>query len=200
MTYLGASAAALATDRNTWQSRANQAWGASRVWNSGTSWESQAAANDAARATWQGRADQAWGASRVWSSGESWEQAYNRVLPPAAPITLSAAGGPNTGASGTMCSITVNRAGYWYFSFAGSWTGNSSDGPNSVTIVGHGGSGTANGDAAGSGNAGWNLGCCDTVPRLLSNGAVVSVNWTLGGGQIAGTLYAMFVPTQAYPR
>jgi len=66
MTYLGASVAALATDRNTWQSRANQAWGASRVWNSGSSFETDSQ-------TWQGRANNAWGTSRVWNSGSSFE-------------------------------------------------------------------------------------------------------------------------------
>jgi hypothetical protein len=34
-----AALAAMTTDRNTWKSRADQAWGASRVWNNGESWE-----------------------------------------------------------------------------------------------------------------------------------------------------------------
>jgi hypothetical protein len=68
MTYLAGSVGSLITDRNTWHSRADQAWGTSRVWNSGSSFESDSL-------TWHGRADQAWGGARVWSSGESFESA-----------------------------------------------------------------------------------------------------------------------------
>jgi len=89
MTYLAASVSALVVDRNnwhtssdTWQGRANNAWGSSRVWNSGTSFESALATMTADRdswqsqsSTWQGRANNAWGASRVWNSGTSFESA-----------------------------------------------------------------------------------------------------------------------------
>src|SRR5215831_10201689 len=96
MTYLAGSVSSLVTDRNTWHSRADQAWGSSRVWNSGSSFETDLAAMTADRNnwqsssnTWQGRANQAWGTSRVWNSGESWEAAYNRVLPYAGPYDLN---------------------------------------------------------------------------------------------------------------
>lgn len=83
-------------DRDLWKGRADSAWGASRVWNTGASWETnynaevalyndmvaQRDAQSGLVATWQGRANNAWGATRVWGSGESWEAAYSRVLPP----------------------------------------------------------------------------------------------------------------------
>jgi hypothetical protein len=107
MGYQGSTLAAIVTDRNTWQTRANSAWGASGVWNSGTSWQSAygttlnlynsevAAYNDmvAQRDLWTSRANNAWGTSRVWNSGESWEAAYARVFPAgsgATPVTAYA--------------------------------------------------------------------------------------------------------------
>jgi hypothetical protein len=65
MTYLASSAGALIVDRNTWTSRANQAWGPSDVWNSGNSWEYLTGYHG-----WVGR---------TYNVGESWETAYNRV-------------------------------------------------------------------------------------------------------------------------
>lgn len=80
MTYLASAAQYLAT----WIGRANQAWGTSRVWNSGSSFEADLAAMTANRdfwanqsATWQARADSAWGPNRVWNNGTSWEAYYN---------------------------------------------------------------------------------------------------------------------------
>lgn len=111
MTYLASSAGALITDRNTWHTRADQAWGASRVWNSGSSFESDSA-------TWHSRADQAWGASRAWNSGESWEQGYNRVLPAGSGVTPvsvsnSSGGGSFSGGSLSFPGVTLNRVGRW---------------------------------------------------------------------------------------
>ena len=63
MTYAASSA-------GLWVNRANTAWGASRQYNVGSSFESDSA-------TWHSRADQAWGASRVWSSGTSFETDRN---------------------------------------------------------------------------------------------------------------------------
>jgi hypothetical protein len=76
-------------DSAMWHGRADQAWGTSRAWNSGSSFEADLAAMTADRNTWKNRADQAWGPTRVWNSGESWEAAYNRVLPPAGVSTWS---------------------------------------------------------------------------------------------------------------
>lgn len=70
MTYMAGSISSLVLDRNTWHTRADNAWGASRVWNTGVSFESDAA-------TWHTRADQAWGDSRTWNSGTSFESDRN---------------------------------------------------------------------------------------------------------------------------
>jgi len=74
----------MTTDRNTWQTNANNAWGSSRVYNSGTSWET-AYNNEVAlyngmvtdRNNWQTNANNAWGPDRVYNSGSSWEALYN---------------------------------------------------------------------------------------------------------------------------
>lgn len=75
MTYLAGSVQSLVTDRNTWHSRSDQAWGASRVWNSGSSFETDSA-------TWHSRSDSAWGPSRVWNSGVSFETNANNAWGP----------------------------------------------------------------------------------------------------------------------
>lgn len=60
-----------------WVTRANNAWGTSRQYNVGSSFESDLAAMTTDRNTWQGRANNAWGDSRVWSSGTSFEADRN---------------------------------------------------------------------------------------------------------------------------
>src|SRR5438132_5426831 len=124
MTNLGSSLAAIVTDRNTWQTRANNAWGSTRVWNSGTSFESAynsevtlynnevTSYNNMVtdRDTWQSRANNAWGSSRVWNSGESWEAAYNRVLPPASTQSFVAPISSVSQASGATTTLSVGTA------------------------------------------------------------------------------------------
>lgn len=73
MTYLASSA-------TLWITRAHQAWGTSRQWGVGSSFETDLAAMTTDRNnwqsssnTWQSRANQAWGSSRVWNSGSSFE-------------------------------------------------------------------------------------------------------------------------------
>lgn len=73
MTFLASSAAALFGSVTLWTGRANNAWGASRQWNVGNSFETDNNNNSANAVTWQSRANQAWGASRAWSSGPSFE-------------------------------------------------------------------------------------------------------------------------------
>lgn len=129
----------MVVDRNTWQGRAHTAWGASRSWNSGASFEAQAWSGGALnvgslwsdlytqsqaalttmttdRNTWQGRANTAWGASRSWSSGTSfeaqawtggalnsgelWSTAYARVLP--AELTNQVVSGGTATLSGSQ--------------------------------------------------------------------------------------------------
>lgn len=122
MTYLGGSAAALAADRNTWMSRAHTAWGPSRSWGVGTSWEglynqsqTDLANMTASRNAWQTNANNAWGPSRVYGSGESWEAAYNRVLPAGSAanpsIYASAVTIPRTDTSWSPCPLSVGAHG-----------------------------------------------------------------------------------------
>jgi len=117
MTYLAGSVSSLVTDRNTWHSRADSAWGTTRIWSSGSSFETDLANMTTDRNNWQANANSAWGASRVYGSGESWEAAYNRVLPPAAVTHLAASIAiPNGGdgfSTGILTSVTINITGQW---------------------------------------------------------------------------------------
>lgn len=119
MTFLGSSLAWFVSLKNTWEGRANQAWGPSDIWNTGAAWEtmygtsqSDLAAMTADRNTWQGRANNAWGASRVWNSGPSFES----QLPPGAVAVLTASAAVPAGAdgwTGNLTSVTLNRTGQW---------------------------------------------------------------------------------------
>lgn len=73
MTFLASTATNLWNQVQTWTGRANNAWGSSRVWNSGSSFETDLGNMTTDRNAWQGRANSAWGASRVWNSGSSFE-------------------------------------------------------------------------------------------------------------------------------
>src|SRR5437879_3764324 len=72
MTNLGSSLAAIVTDRNTWQTRANNAWGSTRVWNSGTSFESAYNSEYAnARDTSTSTHPPGWANNQLWSTTAS---------------------------------------------------------------------------------------------------------------------------------
>ena len=73
MTYLATGAKVLWDQVQLWTGRANQAWGTSRVWNTGSSFETDLAGMTSQRDTWYSRANQAWGTSRVWGQGSSFE-------------------------------------------------------------------------------------------------------------------------------
>jgi hypothetical protein len=115
MTFLASSAAALVGQANTWQSRANQAWGSSRVWNSGSSFETDLSSMTSDRNTWQSRANNAWGPSRVWNSGSSFETLYNSAG--AAPRSLSY--GTATGLAGSTLSGLTSNGGLTFFDGSG---------------------------------------------------------------------------------
>jgi hypothetical protein len=110
--------------RILWLGRANNAWGSSRVWNAGSSFETDSA-------TWQGRANTAYD-SGVWGSGNTWQADYNAVLPPAAPGDTIVGTASSTVVSGTLLNtqyiVTVDRTGYWYASAFVSATGANSGG------------------------------------------------------------------------
>lgn len=83
MGYQGSTLAAIVTDRNLWTTRANNAWGSSRVWNSGASWETNYGAEVTLynnmvtdRDLWTTRANTAYD-SGVWGSGTLWSTRYN---------------------------------------------------------------------------------------------------------------------------
>ena len=220
MSFLGGSVAFLWGLVNTWTGRANNAWGSSRVWNSGASWESAYNSEVTAyngmvadRNTWQANANGAWGASGVYGSGESWQAAYNRVLPPAGVVHLSASSpvsGGSDGWTGNLVDIATDRDGQWLViahALAGGVAAGARIANGSGTII----SGTG-ADPFQDGTNGyfWHL---DTSGAVNSNPAAVGL-WrgfasagthfyaqaatsTPGGGTLWLDLY--FIPTQANP-
>lgn len=113
MTFLATAGAYLYSQVSLWTGRANNAWGSSRVWNQGSSFETDLGNMTTDRNNWQANANYVYGASRVYGSGESWEAAYNRVLPPASPLVwdgtfvagscpASASVVPSVGGSGAL--------------------------------------------------------------------------------------------------
>ena len=67
MTYLGGSLAAMTADRNLWKGRADSSWGATRVWNSGASWEANYNTSQAALAS-------------MTAERDSWYTNYNNAI------------------------------------------------------------------------------------------------------------------------
>jgi hypothetical protein len=147
MTNLGGSIAAIWALVVLWTGRANNAWGASRVWNSGTSFESayttevglynasqaSLASVTADRDTWQARANAAWGDSGVWSSGTSFQNQRPTASPivwsgslsgsigasASASLSVSETSDPSGIASASGTTITVSKAGtYVVFAMA----------------------------------------------------------------------------------
>lgn len=208
MTYMGGSLAALAADRNLWRGRANNAWGASRVWGSGSSFETDLAAMTADRDnwmnssnTWQGRANNAWGPSRTWNSGESWEAAYNRVLPPASPVQITATQTrTNPNGHGDMCSLTTTLTGYWRLSWTA--TGNLDANASRATYRLYAGgavqdTGTADVGSGVSADGKWGLTALIGPTGPVECHVNLSNEFQFTG--TTGTLVATFVPTASYP-
>lgn len=113
MTFLASSAAALWAQVTLWTGRANQAWGASRVWNTGQSFEvDRNAAYDGG----------AWGSGNLWSADAHndpnvWTNRYNAgaASKTTSGLSTSAFSGawPNSTSvySGNLASLTSPRAG-----------------------------------------------------------------------------------------
>ena len=216
MTYLASSAGALIVDRNAWHTRADSAWGSSRIWNNGSSFEADLAAMTTDRNTWQSRANQAWGASRTWGSGESWEAAYNRVLPPTGDVFANGtvALNPMTGAF-QSCALTESNDPSGLTSVAGSVITLSKTGNYVIACKLSGSYGVGNGDVNlrllvnGSptaaqqvqGARGWAI---DYYYRAgtLAAGATVQVQAFGTGGTtspVNGSWELLFIPNQTYP-
>lgn len=219
MTYLASAA-------GVWVNRAHQAWGASRQWNVGSSFEADLASMTTDRNTWHTRADSAWGVSRVWSSGESWEAAYARVLPAgsgASPLmqqnqnaALTANGGSITWSTvtsndswGSSTTLTCPRTGFYVvtFSLRMPATGNVDD-AFETTILKNGSS-VSNGRtmAQGAHGSGWNAQhnyFAYVEPALIPVGTNyrVTILCSDNGRSFPagnGVFSATFVPTQTYP-
>jgi hypothetical protein len=120
VTYLGGSLAGMTADRNLWKNRADQAWGRSRSWSGGLSWESEYNTSQAALASmtadrdaWINNYNQAIASRDYWqhtvahNDANVWDNRYNAgysagnsagYAAGAASKTTSAVG---TGTSGT---------------------------------------------------------------------------------------------------
>jgi hypothetical protein len=198
MALLGSLSWALA-QRILWMGRANNAWGSSRVWNSGSSFETDSA-------TWQARANTAYD-SGTWGVGNPWQTDYNNVLPPAAPgDTLVGTAGSTTilgtGLS-TQYTITVDRTGYWYASAFVSATGLSSGGDSLNIHLFYNGVDTVQKTFGFSGSRA-SGGCQVIAPALISAGQAITLQVTKTGATytVDGTLSelrATFVSTQSNP-
>lgn len=201
MTYLASAAQYLVT----WIGRANQAWGTSRSWNIGSSFETDLVAMTADRNTWHGRADQAWGRSRTWSSGESWEGEALRVAPPVSVVHLAAQAGYGTQgfdgwATNWQVSLTADRAGQWLVVGRASRSSYNSGVQLNVGSTAPGGSlGAFHGLDQGQANTSNGL-AGDFWQGFLSAGQVVQAKAYMATLFSGGTLYLdmYFIPTQAY--
>lgn len=177
--------------RNLWKGRADSAWGASRVWNSGASWETN------------------YNAEVTLYNNEV--ALYNSVLPPAAAdqiIGTTINTGLNGGGSGMtnadeLVRITIDRTGYW--AFAGyAQCGASGDGDTVWLTIYSGGTTLGSTTFGFTPNHGVNSAGSGVFasPALLSAGAVVSLYGVKNGAQQVPTLTQQglrgwFMPTQA---
>ena len=206
MTYLATAAQYL----TTWIGRANQAWGTSRTWNTGNSFETDLGTMTTDRNnwqsssnTWQGRANNAWGTSRVWNSGESWESAYTRVLPPASVVHLGASAAIPNGldgfSTGVLAAVTISITGQWVLVGRADVHGPASG----VQLF-------RNGGQIGGGGYFWHLDSAGAVVGSPQAGCVVQMACTAGdtigvkpatGSFGGGSCYtdAYFIPVQSNP-
>jgi hypothetical protein len=219
MTNLSSSLAAMTVDRNTWQSRAGTAWGASGTWNLGSSYQTDLTAMTADRNTWQSRAAQAydggaWGSGNLWSADAHndpgvWTNRYNAGYsqattdkqPPAAAVVLATSfGGSLTGSYADRAVLTTDRAGYW-ITMANINVTPSVNADMFMRMRFGGTTGLAGlyrlrGGA--SSQSGWSS-MYDGPAVLLAAGTQVAFQTQGGDGGINGDFRASFVPVQAYP-
>ncbi len=113
MTYLAASAGALVVDRNTWHTRADTAYGVSRVWSSGSSFETDLGTMTSDRNYW--KTTVAHDDPDVWTNRyNAGVSAANAALPAAYQLAAAVNSNSYTTAETTLRTITVNRTGYWW--------------------------------------------------------------------------------------
>jgi len=211
VTYLAGSVASLVTDRNTWHSRSDQAWGSSRVWNSGSSFETDLSNMTTDRNTWQSRANQAWGPSRTWNSGNSFETNYNNLLnglnnPDGLTTTAMSwtiSGHASAGWNFGTFSLSIPRTGHFALGFQVSGTHNNNGfGAYAYLVLG----GTA-GLTGTQTNGNWtNTGSSSILGGYYTHGdytsgqtvTVALVGDYLNTGSASGTIYAHFIPNATY--
>ena len=215
VTYLASAAAALYGNVTLWTSRAGAAWGASGIWNSGPSYQSQLTtlqgqystlqgqynAMVAERDLWQARANGVYVGGQ-WGVGETWQAAYNRVLPEASVHRLAATlpGNTYSGAWAPKASIAVDRTGYWKAGV----NGNLSDASIFDFFIRFNYAGTAGAFAlirnhGATTQWGWTNNY-DNTAVLLSSGQVISFEVLCGvSAGMGGDFWVTFVPTPTYP-
>lgn len=205
MTYLGASAVTLATDRNTWHTRADQAYGSARIWNTPPSFEADST-------MWHGRADQAWGSSRSWNSGSSFEtdlanktSQYNALLAglnsPDGLVQQAINVSWGSGAPANSATVTLNltRAGHWMIGISA--VVSCSPTQNNSYVIAHvGGAVTDNyQNNVDTGSADFRYGY---VNPHIDVGGLTTVTIYFEGfvaaGSAVGTMYAHFIPNATY--
>ena len=221
MTYLAGSVTSLVNDRNnwqnssnTWQSRANQAWGSSRVWSSGNSFETDLANMTNDRNTWQANANNVYGPSRVYGSGSSFETLYNNEVSAYNalvnglnnPEGLQSQGFPfNHGGGGSDAFIgnfTVGRTGHFLFAVVADFSGSPTQN-NAYAQLKFSGIQTQTLQAnIGSTSGGRNWWIARSWDQDVSAGQLLglTVNCFVTGGSCTGTInvYAHFVPNAAH--
>jgi hypothetical protein len=203
MALLGSLSWAI-SQRALWLSRANNAWGSSRVYGSGSSFETDSA-------TWQGRANTAYD-SGTWGVGNTWQADYNAVLPPASPIVVTASlsatppvannawpvsGGTAGLGTWSSNSLTLNKTGHYVVTFA------FDAGHQGGTLAGYvrksgvqQGTNWSSMNTSGGSTDSWFVGYADID---ANSGDVIDVFLNSVGGNTAsasaGTLTIRFVPT-----
>jgi hypothetical protein len=116
MTYLFSGAAFLWTQVSLWAGRANSAWGGSRVWGSGSSFETDSTNNFNSYQTWLAAAHSDLGVyTNRYNAGYGQGQADQRnALPAAYQLTPTINATSWATSETTLMTITVNRSGYWW--------------------------------------------------------------------------------------
>jgi hypothetical protein len=203
MTYLASSAGALITDRNTWHTRADTAYGASRVWSSGSSFETDLTNMTNDRNYW--KTTVAHDDPNVWTNRyNAGVSAANAALPAAYQLTAVVNSNSYTTTETTLRTITVNRTGYW-------WAACSLINADGGTVANC----TARLRMAGTqiavvtffnfvnGGAGSGL-VSTSTPVLVSNGQTIILTAQQSSGSVpsvsSALLVAGFVPTPSYPQ
>lgn len=205
MTYLGASAAALATDRNTWHTRADQAWGSTRQWNYLSSFETDLANMTADRNTWQGRANTAYDGG-TWGSGTHWHTRHDNLLaglnnPEGLVYVSISLGWPGQNATSGTQTLSIPRTGHGFVGAIVDGTVNLNSYGSTITVNVGGVMSAAKTTNCGANSGTQQYHAGFQVDGDWSAGQVIQVsvsNQWVPSGSISGTLFYHFVPNATY--